>query len=157
MSSSDEIVPAFEPLFTLTAELGDLVELGSGPVGRRRIIPILGGSFAGASMRGTVLSGGADWQILRSDFVTELDARYALQTDDGVLIQVSVRGLRHGPREVLARIAAGEDVASSEYYFRAVPIFSAPTGRYEWLNRSIFIGIGERYRASVRLRFYRIL
>jgi hypothetical protein len=157
MPSSDEIAPAFESLCILTAELGDFVELGAGPLGRRRIVPILGGTFTGASIRGTVLPGGADWQLLRSDFVTELDARYVLQTDDGVLIQVTVRGLRHGPKDVLARVAAGDDVASNEYYFRTTPIFSAPTGRYDWLNRSIFISIGERYCAAVRIHFFRLL
>ncbi len=99
-----------EPLFRATITLAPPQELGDAPLGRRRIIPITGGRIDGARLQGTVLPGGADWQIVRTDGVADLDARYTVKSDDGALIYVSNRGLRHGPPEVLAQLARGEDV-----------------------------------------------
>jgi hypothetical protein len=151
------MTPGLELAFELTAQLEDAIDIGTTPLGFRRIIPILGGQFDGPGIRGSLLPGGADWQIIRPDYVTELHAHYILNTDDGVLIQVRVRGLRHGKSLALARIAAGEDVDPSEYYFRAAPVFEAPSGPYDWLNRSLFVGVGSRQRSSVTIAFYRLL
>jgi hypothetical protein len=103
-----------------------------------------------------MLRGGADWQVVRSDGVAELHALYVLQTDDGVRIQVENHGLRHGPEAVMRRLAAGEEVDPSEYYFRAAPRFSAPAGKYEWLNRSLFLCTGTRAPLGIHLWFYRV-
>ena len=113
----------------------------------------------GRSARGrfrALLQGGADWQFDRPDGVTELEALYLLRTQDGAHIQVHNRGLRHGPAEVMSRLRAGAAVAPEEYYFRATPSFSAPAGRYEWLNRSLFLCTGARYADAVRLWMYRV-
>ena len=80
----------------------------------------------------------------------------AIETDDGALIQIRNKGLRHGPVEVMRRLVAGEDVDPSEYYFRTVPEFIAPDGPYEWLNRSIFICSGARYANSIKLWVWRV-
>lgn len=131
--------------------------LGQGPYGLRRIVPITGGSFAGAGIKGSVLPGGADWQFVRPDGVIDIHARYTLKTDDGALILVENRGLRHAPPAVMERIAKGEQVAGSEYYFRTSAQFEAPLGgKYEWLNRAVFIGVAERRPDAAVLRFYRI-
>lgn len=132
------------------------VEVGPIPGGLRRIVDIVEGSFEGPLLRGAILPGGADWQILRADGVAELHAHYVLKTDDGVLIQVRNRGLRHGPEGVLRRIAAGDRVDPSEYYFRTAPVFEAPAGRYEWLNRGIFVATAERYAESVVVKIFRV-
>jgi len=89
--------------------------------------------------------------------VTVADAIYALETDDGVVIQIRNRGLRHGPPEVMARLAAGEEVDPTAYYFRTVPEFIAPEGPYDWLNRSIFICSGARYPLGIKLWVWRVL
>jgi hypothetical protein len=148
--------PSLEFLFELKAVLNVPAEVGRTPSGLRRIVEIADGSFEGPRMRGTILPGGADWQILRSDGVAELQAHYVLKTEDGILIQVRNRGLRHGPAEVLKRIAEGESVDPSEYYFRTTPVFEAPEGRYEWLNQSVFIATAARYASSVVVRVFRV-
>lgn len=132
------------------------IEIGETPQGRRRVIHITGGRFTGPRLRGTVVSGGADWQILRTDGVTELTALYELKTDDGTIIHVSNRGLRHGPPEVMQRLARGEPVDAASYYFRTVPVFEAPSGAYDWLNRSIFIATGARSANEVQIRVFEI-
>jgi len=97
-----------------------------------------------------------DWQLTRSDGVTVADAIYAIETDDGALIQIRNKGLRHGPAEVMDRLRRGEEVDPGEYYFRTVPEFIAPTGPYDWLNRSIFVCSGARYASSIKLWVWRV-
>ncbi len=155
MSSSENLNLAFA--FTVVGALAPTVELGPGPRGIRRMVPILSGSFEGPDIRGTLLPGGIDWQIARPDGITEIEAHYSLQTDDGALIRVINRGFRHGPPEVMQRLANGEAVNPAEYYFRAAPSFEAPAGRYDWLNRHLFISTGERLSNAVTLRFYQVL
>jgi hypothetical protein len=145
-----------EFIFELTCELAPALEIGATPEGFRRVVPIISGTFEGPLLRGVVLPGGADWQIVRPDGVTELQARYVLRTHEGVLIQVRNRGLRHGTPEVLARLANDETVDPSEYYCRTTPIFEAPAGPYEWLNRYIFVATAARLPLSIRLRFFRV-
>lgn len=146
-----------EWIMDLKADVAPPVEIADGPMGTRRVIPILGGTFEGPTLKGKVVPGGADYQILRKDDVTVLEAKYLLETDDGVTIAVTNRGMRHGPPEVLKRLFAGEPVDPSEYYFRAVPEFEAPPGPYEWLNKSLFMSVGERTVDGVVIHFYRIL
>src|SRR5215217_1639873 len=99
-----------EPLLTAEITLGPPQELGETPHGVRRIIPITGGKFHGERLQGRVLPGGADWQVKRSDGVSELQARYTVETVDGALVYVRNAGLRHGPPEIMERLARGEDV-----------------------------------------------
>src|SRR6476620_3384066 len=80
--------PKLTLAMTLHVQVGPPTELGEVPRGRRRIIPILGGTFDGPDFRGKVLTGGADWQIVRADGLAELDTRYMLQTDKGSLVYI---------------------------------------------------------------------
>jgi len=146
-----------EPLFRATITLAPPQELGDAPLGRRRIIPITGGRIEGARLNGRVLPGGADWQIVRADGVADLDARYTVESDDGALIYVSNRGLRHGPPEVLGQLARGEDVDSASYYMRTQPWFETGDARYAWLNRTICVGSGVRRPDAVEIEFYEVL
>ena len=143
-------------LFRAEITLGPPQELGAAPLGVRRVIPITGGRFRGERLSGRVLAGGADWQLIRSDGVAELDARYALETADGALIHVRNRGYRHGPREVLARLAAGENVDPGLYYMRTTPLFETGDERYAWLNRIVAVATGARRTAAVELEVYEI-
>ena len=144
------------PLFDMVAELAPTVVLGYGPRGERRMVPTLSGSFEGSRLRGTILPGGVDWQIIRPDCVAEIEAHYLLQTNDGAVIRVINKGYRHGPPDVIRRLAEGETVPPSAYYFRAAPVFQAPLGRYEWLSRSLFISTGDRSVNSVVLHFQEV-
>src|SRR5207253_330483 len=100
------------------------VELGPVPGGRRRLVPITGGAFEGRNdlqIRGRIVPGGADTQLLRDDGVTEADARYTLETEEGVRVEVRNRGLRHAASDVMARLLAGELVDPALVYFRTTP------------------------------------
>ncbi len=149
--------PGLQFAFEAVAEIGAPQDLGLTPHGRRRIIPVLGGRFEGPSIRGRILPGGADWQILRSDGAAELDARYTLETDEGALIYVSNRGIRTGSPEVLARLNTGETVDSAAYYFRTVAQFETGADAYQWLTQAIFVASAERYPNQVIVRFWKLL
>jgi|SRR5580658_1761924 hypothetical protein len=143
--------------FTAQIRLGAPEIIGMTALGLRRVVPIIGGTFEGKALRGTVVQGGADWQYQRADGATILSARYLLKTDDEVLIQLDNSGIRHGSSAVLQRLAAGETVDPNDYYFRTRPEFSAPVGRYDWLNTHVFVGSAARYANDVVLEVYRIL
>ncbi|GAB6062773.1 DUF3237 domain-containing protein [Deferrisoma palaeochoriense] len=151
------IEPGLRLLYASAVSIGPPLELGATPVGVRRIIPITGGRFEGPRLRGTVLPGGADWQIIRADGVAEVSARYTLQTDDGALVQVDNWGLRHGTPEVIERLAAGEPVDPGAYYFRTAPRFQTGHPAYEWLNRTVCIAVGERRAREVLITVYEVL
>jgi hypothetical protein len=149
--------PELEFVFELRGTLDPAYAVGATPHGLRRMVPITGGVFEGPKLRGSIVPGGADWQVMRGDGVSELEALYLLRTHDDVLIQVRNRGLRHGPEAVMRRLFAGEPVDPREYYFRAVPSFAAPAGEYEWLNRSVFLCSGARQANSLQLWIYRVV
>ena len=145
-----------QPLFRAEITLAAPQELGETPQGRRRIIGITGGRFAGERLSGRVLAGGADWQVIRPDGVADLDARYTLETSDGALIYVRNRGYRHGPPEVIRRLAAGEAVDPSLYYMRTTPRFETGDARYAWLNRIVCVGTGARRTDAVELEVFEV-
>lgn len=149
-------MPELEFAFETTAEVGPLIDLGETARGHRRIVPILGGTFEGPGLKGTVAPG-ADWQIVRPDGVLELEASYALQTDDGALISIVNRGMRVASDEVMARLNRGEPVGADEVYFRTVPVFDTSAPAYQWLSRAIFVGYGRREPARVIIRFYKVV
>ena len=126
------------------------------PFGERRIVPILGGEIAGPELRGTILPGGADWQLVGIDGAAALEARYTVQTDDGALLSVRNLGLRHGPPEVLERIRQGEAVDPGEYYFRSSPSFESSHPRYAWLNSIVAVASGARLANEVLLDVYAV-
>jgi len=144
------------PLMHVEVTLEPVRDLGDTPLGRRRIIGITGGTFAGPRLSGRILPGGADWQVIRSDGVACLDARYTLETSDGALIYVNNRGYRHGPGEVIERLARGEEVDPALYYMRATPWFETSAARYAWLNRTICVASGARRAAAVELDFFEV-
>ena len=153
--------PAVDPprltlAMTLRVQVGPPMELGQVPGGRRRIIPILGGTFEGPQIRGKVLAGGADWQIVRADGLAELDTRYALQTEQGSLIYIQNAGLRHAPPEITKKLLAGEPVDPALVYFKTVPAFETSAPELQWLTRAIFVGTGERHPAEVVIRVWRV-
>jgi len=140
-----------EPLLKADITLAAPLELG-----QRRIINITGGAFRGDRLSGKVLPGGADWQVIRADGVADLDARYTLETSDGALIYVRNHGYRHGPADVLKRLASGEEVDPSLYYMRTTPLFETGDARYAWLNRLICVGTGARKKSSVHLEIFEV-
>ena len=132
-------------------------DLGPTPYGHRRIARIAGGTFEGPAIGGAVHGGGGDWLLLRSDGVLQLDVRVTLETDDGALIYMSYRGLRHGSPEAMERMNRGEPVDPAEVYFRTSPVFETSDGRYAWMNRAIFVGSGRRLPEGPVYDVHRVL
>ena len=141
----------------LEVELAPIKEMGTGRAGQRRIIPITGGQVSGPKISGKILNLGADWQTIFSDGVAELDTRYALETDDGALIEIINYGFRHGPEEVIKSLAQGDDVPASSYYMRTHARLETGDVRYSWVNRSLFVGTGKREKNRVIIELYEIL
>jgi hypothetical protein len=148
------------PALRLFADLQINVDLpqqvGEGPRGVRRLIPILGGSAQGQGWQARVLPGGADFQLLVGETLAELDARYVLETDAGELIYVRNRGLRSGPPELMARLARGEPVDPAAIYFRCSPAFETAAPSLRWINERLFVGTGRREPQQVLLRFFEV-
>jgi len=142
--------------FELHVEVGAPLEVGELPKGRRRIVPILRGTFEGPNIKGRVLPGGADWQMIGADGFSELDTRYTLETDAGRVVYVQNAGIRHAAPDVMKKLLAGETVDPSLVYFRTVPKFETAAPELQWLVRSVFVGTGERYPTEVVIRFWRV-
>jgi Protein of unknown function (DUF3237) len=133
------------PLFRLHEQVPPLYVVGHTPNAFRRIGVITGGSFAGERLSGEVVSGGNDWQSVRSDSSVKLDVRLLLKTTDGALIAMTYQVLRHGPPAVMHALDHGETVDPASYYFRLSGFFETGAQQYDWLNRVIAIGIGDRH------------
>jgi hypothetical protein len=146
-----------EPIFRIRCEVADILSLGHTPFGERRIINILGGTVEGPRLNGRILPGGADWQIIRTDGVADLKARYTIETDKGARILVASDGMRHGPPDVIAAIARGEPVDPSLYYFRTATRFETADPRVAWLNKIIAVGRGIREARLVRIDVHEVL
>jgi hypothetical protein len=149
--------PELRLALELEVEVAAPLDLGQTQNGHRRVVPIKNGRVTGPRLQGRVLDVGADWQILRPDGTADLDARYTIQTDDGALIYVVNRGVRHGPAEVLQRLNRGEHVDPALYYFRSAATFETSAPQHAWLTRAILVGVGERYPDKVIIRFWEVL
>jgi hypothetical protein len=149
--------PRLVPLCEFRVELAEPIELGDSLKGRRRIIPIVGGQVTGERLSGEILNLGADWQTVMAEGVAELDTRYGMRTHDGALIDIRNFGIRHGPPEVLAALARGENVDPTTYSMRTHPRFETGDPRYAWLNKVIAVGSGLREADAVRLLIYEVL
>lgn len=149
--------PPLEFIFAADVRVDPALDVGNVAKGARRFVPIAGGEVSGPKVKGKVLPGGGDWQTIRDDGVAELEARYTLRTDDGALIFVRNYGLRHGPPDVIAALAAGGVVDPASYYFRGATFFETGAARYMWLTRQIVVCVGEREPAWVRVKFYQVL
>jgi hypothetical protein len=146
------------PLFTITMNLTPTLELGDTPAGQRRVFTVSDGQFAGDRLRGEVLAqGSSDLLLVRKDGSSQQDVRLILRTDDGALILMTYRGVRHASPEVNARIAGGEQVAPPDYYLRTAPFFETSSPNYAWLNKIVSVAIGERLAEGVKYEVFEVL
>jgi hypothetical protein len=141
--------PRLEFAFEELVLLGPAVAPGHTPYGNRNMIPITGGTFEGPGIKGTIVPGGWDWQLVRADGCIEVHADYMLRTDDGVVINVINDG-------ALCMPEPGEPPKP----VRTSPRFEPPLGKYEWLGQTAFVGTLERAEGAngepaVRIRFYK--
>jgi len=147
-----------EYAFTVRATLSAPVVIGQGPEGLRRFVPITGGTFTGPLLSGKVVPGSGDWQVVRADGTLLAEARYTLETPDGVLISLTNRGIRHAEPDIMAKLTRGEPVPASSYYFRTFAIFEAPIeSAHAWVNRTLFAATAEREPNAAIIHFYRVL
>jgi hypothetical protein len=151
------VKPSLKFLFQATVNIGPANHVSKLSSGERRYIPIIGGSFKGEKLSGEVLSGGADWQLVRPDGSALLHARYTLRTKDDALIYVENKGIRWGKPKVLTQLARGDTVDPSKYYFRTTPKFETGARQYAWLNNIISVCSGMRLVNVVIVDFYLVL
>ena len=147
--------PQLTRVYRLEATLGEPLDVGVVSEGHRRIVPLIGGAFTGPELNGKLLAGAsADWQIVLPDGTALGDIRYTLQTDDGALLYVQSRGVRHASAEVLGRLARGEDVDASEYVFRTSTQIETASPELDWLNKGVFISVAGRRPGGVTYETY---
>jgi muconolactone delta-isomerase len=147
--------PRLVPVFRLDADLAAPLDLGPLPAGRRRIVPLTAGTFAGPAIKGTLLPGSsADWQTVLADGTALGDIRYTLATDDGDLLDVRSHSIRHGSAAVLARLARGEAVDPDEYVFRAATRIETAADALAWMNKGVFVTVGARRAGGVTYETY---
>ena len=144
-------------VFTITAHIGAVTSAGDVGFGVRRIIPVTGGDVRGENLNGKVCPFGADFQIIRPNELIELEAKYAIETDDGAVIYVENKGLRFGPIELLLQLKRGEPVDPRLIYFRTVPKFETGAEKYRWLMESLFIGSAARHADRVVIDVHQVL
>jgi hypothetical protein len=145
-------------LFTLRIGLHPTIELGETPAGQRRIFAVSGGEFTGERIRGTIMPViGSDLLLMRADGSAQQDVRLLLKADDGALVLMTYRGVRHASAEVNERISRGESVEGTQYYLRTAPFFETAALQYSWINRIVSVGVGERRGAAVVYEVFEIL
>src|SRR2546422_3963604 len=147
----------YQPLFIFQIEVKPPSVIGATPGYDRRVGEIAGGRFEGERLRGKILSGGSDWQSLRSDGTTTLNVRLVMESDDGALIGMTYLGMRHGPKEVMDRMARGENVSPSEYYMRATPYYETASEKYGRVNRQGSVTYGHRMAGGAIYQGFEIL
>ena len=145
------------PLFIFQIEVKPPSIIGATPGYDRRIGEIAGGRFEGERLRGEFVTGGSDWQSLRADGATTINVRLVMKTDDGELIGLRYFGMRHGPKEVLDRLARGEKVSPSEYYMRVTCRFETASQKYGWLNRIVSVAYGHRMAGGAIYNVFEVL
>jgi len=147
--------PHLTKVFRLEASLGDALDVGNVVHGRRRIVPLAHGTFAGPALNGTLVPGAsADWQIVLPDGTALGDVRCTLRTDHGDLLYVRSKGVRHGSPEVLARLGRGEEVDPRDYVFRTSMQVETAAPDLDWLNKGVFITVGGRQPGGVIYEVY---
>lgn len=147
-----------EPALEMRLSLGPRMHIPVAKGFTRGAVLVEGGTFDGPGIAGTIVAGsGGDFPLVREDGNGRFESQYLLRTHDGQFILKRSTGVRHAPPEVVAKLLAREDVDPGSYYMRMMPRFEAPEGRYDWLNRTIFIGIGARGPNGSLFRFWKVV
>lgn len=148
---------SLEKIFSIAVRVDKPILVGQDEVvGRRQLIPILGGEVTGENIHGEVLPGGVDSQIIRPDGKCDLSARYAIRLDDGRSIYIENNGIRTVPKEYVEVVKNGRFIEPSLYYFCTVPTFEVYDESLRWLTEGIFICKAQRLTDKVLLNFFRV-
>jgi hypothetical protein len=159
MASRDPPPPGLEYALTISINLGPAYRVRPPQYGSERAaVYLTDGVVIGPGINGIVIPGsGGDWPWVRPDGVIDFDARYLLQTDDGAVIYLQNRGYRWGPEDIMDKMARREPVPEGSYYMRVAPKFEAPAGKYDWLNRYVFVGAAQKTPAGNRIHYFKVL
>ena len=149
--------PRLERFADLTVQVAAPIEVGAVGHGTRRVIPISGGTCIARDWSARVLPGGADFQLIVSDRMARLEARYVLETDAGDRIYVHNDALRTAAPDVMARLVRGEPVEPADVYFRCAPRFEASAPALHWMMERVFLGTGLRRPSDVVMRFFEVM
>ncbi|KAA0979228.1 DUF3237 family protein [Paeniglutamicibacter gangotriensis] len=149
--------PVLDYVATIEVEVSPTIEIGTTAQGIRRVAPIRGGRVVGPGISGKLFDAGADFQRYPTSDLAYLDANYVLELDDGHRILVENQAIRSADPADLNRMMVGETVDPSRVYFRCVPSLSADdSGPHAWMNRTLFLGTGERLASGVRIEVFRV-
>ncbi len=151
--------PGLEYAFAIRVMLGKRTKVGELPSGFiRGFTPAIGGEVSGPKLNGRVIpNSGGDWPSYWPNGAVEFSAQYMLEADDGTLIVIKNRGFRYAPPDVTARMERLDPVDPGEYYMRLSPFFEAPAGKYDWLNRTVFVGTADRNADFSIFRFWQVV
>lgn len=147
--------PGLERVADARVEVAAAIDVGVTPEGRRRVVPILGGTFRGL-LSGRVLPGGTDYQIVKSPSLVYLQARYLVETEQNELVYVENEAIRFASPELIARLNRGEPVDPARVYCRTRPRFETAAKSLAWLMESTFVGTAQRAPDFVMLSFFRV-
>jgi hypothetical protein len=131
--------------------------LGEAPAGKRRLDRLDKGHFKGPKIQAEIVTGGMDILLGGTDGAVRPDVRLILELDDGAILLIQYRGVRHAPDEVMQRIAKGERVPPNEYYLRTSLVFETASKKYGWMNRIVGIGVGRREPGAVFYDVFEVL
>lgn len=147
-----------EYLFSMDLTVGAPQMVGKGPDGHDlRVVAVTGGTVTGPALQGEILGGtAADWLRVEADGTAHIDVRLTIKAASGSLLYVQYSGIRTGKPEVLARLAAGEAVDPSEYYFRTTMRFQTGAADLAWMNRTLAVGTGQRPPSGPRYDVYAV-
>lgn len=146
--------PVLKPFASLEIKVDQPITIGETSLGLRRFIPIRSGTITG-EVKGRILPGGADSQMIRANGRTDLSARYVIETADHELIYIENNGIRQ-VSEPFRKQAATEIIEPEHVYFRTVPTFETGSEVYQWLHDRLFIGSAERTPDYVLLDIYEV-
>ncbi len=148
--------PTLQFFADLEVQVAAALEVGRGPQGLRRMIPITGGSVRGQGWTARVLPGGADYQLVIGDSTAMLQAHYLLETDAGDRIYVHNSAMRHASPEITAQLMRGEPVDPAQVYFRCHPRFETGSPALSWIQERLFVGAGRREPNRVVMTFFEL-
>jgi len=144
--------------FEMQITLGPRIHIELAPGYTRGAVLITGGSFSGPGLSGQIVQGsGGDFPMVRPDGGGRFESQYLLVTDDGTHILKRSTGVRHAAPEAVRALLAGEPVDPRSYYMRMTPRFEAPAGPYDWMNRTVFVGTGQRNPDGSIFRFWKVV
>jgi hypothetical protein len=149
--------PQLKHFATLKVEIDAPLEVGVSIHGERRVIPITGGSVQGDGWKGSVLKGGADYQLIVTPRMTHLDAQYVIELDNGELIFIQNKAIRVASAEVTQKIKEGIAVAPECIYFRCNPVFETSSPSMQWITERVFVGTGVRRPDLVELQIFEVM